>query len=171
MSRPNQENRAPSRALPGRGWRCLILALLGASARLPGLQGKLIWDDRLLVEGNPMIRSPLLIREAFRHYLFPGAYSGHYRPVQTVSYILDYLVWNTDTLGYHLSNVCLHVTSAVLLYLLLEKLFVQLTNVNNSAGVGAFLVALIWAVHPVHSAAVDYISGRADSLAFLFACS
>jgi tetratricopeptide (TPR) repeat protein len=35
----------------------------------------------------------------------------------------------------------------------------------------AFLIALLWSVHPVHSAAVDYISGRADSLAFLFAAA
>ncbi|MDQ6625207.1 MAG: tetratricopeptide repeat protein, partial [Verrucomicrobiota bacterium] len=33
----------------------------------------------------------------------------------------------------------------------------------------AFFLALLWVVHPVHSAAVDYISGRADSLAFFFA--
>ena len=32
------------------------------------------------------------------------------------------------------------------------------------------VVALLWVVHPVHSAAVDYISGRADSLAFAFSC-
>ena len=32
----------------------------------------------------------------------------------------------------------------------------------------AFLISGLWMVHPVHSAAVDYISGRADSLAFLF---
>ena len=35
----------------------------------------------------------------------------------------------------------------------------------------AFFFALLWMVHPVHSAAVDYISGRADSLAFFFACA
>ena len=35
----------------------------------------------------------------------------------------------------------------------------------------SFFAALLWAVHPVHSAAVDYISGRADSLAFLFAAT
>ena len=35
----------------------------------------------------------------------------------------------------------------------------------------SFLIALLWAVHPVHSAAIDYISGRADSLAFVFACT
>ena len=34
----------------------------------------------------------------------------------------------------------------------------------------AFFLALIWVVHPVHSAAVDYVSGRADSLAFFFGC-
>src|SRR5206468_2404658 len=38
-----------------------------------------------------------------------------------------------------------------------------------AASLAAFFVALLWIVHPVHSAAVDYISGRADSLAFLFA--
>ena len=45
-------------------------------------------------------------------------------------------------------------------------------NGNNSAwSLGAFFVALLWIVHPVHSAAVDYVSGRADSLAFFFACA
>jgi hypothetical protein len=34
----------------------------------------------------------------------------------------------------------------------------------------AFLAALLWMVHPVHSAAIDYISGRADSLACVFGC-
>src|SRR5205807_9051304 len=36
---------------------------------------------------------------------------------------------------------------------------------------GAFVVSLLWVVHPIHSAAVDYISGRADSLAFFFAAA
>jgi Flp pilus assembly protein TadD len=166
----NQETRRVAR-FAQRSFRCLLLVLLSFAARLPALQGKLIWDDRLLVQENPMIRSPLLIGEAFRHYLFPGEHSGHYRPVQTVSYVFDYLMWNTDTLGYHLTNVCLHVASAVLLYLLLEKLFGRLTNVGKATDVTAFLVAMIWAVHPVHSAAVDYISGRADCLAFVFAAS
>src|SRR5207244_6783040 len=36
---------------------------------------------------------------------------------------------------------------------------------------GALLISLLWVVHPVHSAAVDYISGRADSLSFFFAAA
>ncbi|MEY2500678.1 MAG: protein O-mannosyl-transferase [Verrucomicrobiota bacterium] len=165
-------------ALIGRTWvRCVILALLGFAVHFPSLQGQLIWDDQYLAHDNPLIKSPLLVLENFRHYLFVGTYSTHYRPVQNVSYIVDYLIWNNDPYGFHLSNVLCHVASAVLLFLLLEKLLAGLVE-NGGATFGrrsivaaaAFCVALLWVVHPVHSAAVDYISGRADSLAFFFSC-
>src|SRR6187551_3761335 len=78
-----------------RGWvRCLALILLGAGVHLPALTGQLLWDDIPLVNDNRLIRSPVLILEAFRHYLFPDAYDGHYRPIQTISYVFDYLFWN-----------------------------------------------------------------------------
>jgi Flp pilus assembly protein TadD len=166
-----------------RQWvRCLSLLVLGAGVHLPALQGQLIWDDSYLTRDNPMIRSPILFLEAFRHYLFPDAYSGHYRPVQTISYVFDYLVWNTNTYGYHLSSIFWHVASGITLYFLLQEFFRTLGKRRlwvREDGVhagrrqflsnAAFLLALLWVVHPVHSAAVDYISGRADSLAFFFA--
>jgi tetratricopeptide (TPR) repeat protein len=161
-----------------RTWiRCVVLALLGFAAHFPALQGQLIWDDQYLAHDNPLIKSPLLVLENFRHYLFLDSFSSHYRPVQNISYIVDYLIWNTDPYGFHLSNILWHVGSAVLLFLLLEKLLAGLLE-NGGAPVGrrtifagaAFSVALLWVVHPVHSAAVDYISGRADSLAFFFSC-
>jgi protein O-mannosyl-transferase len=98
--------------------------------------------------------------------------------VQTISYVFDYLIWNTETYGYHLSNVLWHVGSGVLLYFLLTRLLPSLAQrwqedaTRRSAVLStlAFLLSLLWVVHPVHSAAIDYISGRADSLAFFFAC-
>jgi tetratricopeptide (TPR) repeat protein len=168
-----------------RQWvRCLSLVLLGAVVHLPALQGQLIWDDFSLTRDNPMIRSPLLLLEAFRHYLFPDSYSGYYRPVQTISYTFDYLVWNTNTYGYHLSSLFWHVASGMTLYFLLQEVFrtlgkrwlwAQEDGVRESRrqflSNAAFWLALLWVVHPVHSAAVDYISGRADSLAFFFAAA
>ena len=167
-----------------RQWlRCLLLVLLGAGARLPALQGPLLWDDHYLARDNPFIKSPLLILEAFRHYLFPESFAGHYRPVQTVSYVFDYLIWNTDAYGYHLSNLLWHVGSGLLLYLLLQRLLPLIAprfpgqkkdappeQRATALSGAAFVIALLWIIHPVHSAAVDYISGRADSLAFFFAC-
>jgi Flp pilus assembly protein TadD len=157
--------------------RCLFLGIVGFVVRIPALQGEMVWDDVSLMHDNPLIRSPIFIFEVFRHYLFLDLFSAHYRPVQSLSFMVDYLLWKGDTYGFHLTNVLLHVASGILLYLLLRKLFASLRRGhadeegNSAWSAGAFLVALLWIVHPVHSAAVDYISGRADSLAFLFACA
>jgi len=157
--------------------RFMFLALIGFVVHLPALQGEMVWDDSYLIHENPFIKSPLLVFEAFRHYLFLDSFSAHYRPVQNLSFIADYFFWNSNAYGFHLTNLLLHIASGLLLYLLLEKLFISLRPAESDNGsksawsLGAFFVALLWIVHPVHSAAVDYISGRADSLAFFFACA
>jgi protein O-mannosyl-transferase len=165
-------------------FRCLLLGLVGFLVRSPALQGELIWDDQYLSHDNPFIKSPLLILETFRHYLFLDSFSPHYRPVQNISFMVDYFFWNTNEFGFHTTNVLLHVGSGILLYFLLRKLFASLwlreipLAVREQASKrlpwishGAFVIALLWVVHPVHSAAIDYISGRADSLAFFFAAA
>jgi tetratricopeptide (TPR) repeat protein len=163
--------------------RCLVLAIAGFAVRIPALQGQPIWDDDYLTRANPFIKSPLFVLEVFRHHLFPESYSAHYRPVQNISYIADYFLWNGNFYGFHLSSVLFHVAAGVLLYLLLRKLFTTLVSRNENASLEvpvsrhgyaswfAFFVALLWVVHPVHSAAVDYVSGRADSLGVFFGCS
>jgi tetratricopeptide (TPR) repeat protein len=156
--------------------------VIGVIVRAPALQGQRIWDDQYLSLDNPFIKSPLLILESLRHNLFLDSFSAHYRPVQNISYFVDYFFWNTDEFGFHLTNVLLHVGSGILLYFLLRQLLASLCLRDMRLAVrdrvlkrtpwvsdAAFLVALLWVVHPVHSAAIDYISGRADSLAFFFA--
>lgn len=162
--------------------RVLLLVLIGVAVRSPALSGQLVWDDEYLARDNPFIKSPLLAFEAFRHYLFLDSFSAHYRPVQNLSFIVDYFLWSANPYGFHLTNVLLHVGSGVLLYFLLARLLLSATRPAEAhpglecTGGGfdrslvAWIIALLWTVHPVHSAAVDYISGRADSLAFLFAC-
>lgn len=161
----------------GKQWpRYFFLGAIGVIVRVPAIQGPLIWDDVHLARDNPFIKSPLLALEAFRHYLFLDSFSGHYRPVQNLSYMVDYFFWNTDPAGFHLSNILLHVTAGLLLYRLLTDLFGKRGglwdgNHPRSAYTGdlaALVISAIWMVHPVHSAAIDYISGRADSLAFAF---
>src|SRR5438874_1951413 len=101
---------------------CLLLAVVGFVVRIPALQGEAVWDDDYLVRTNPFIKSPLLLLEVFRHYLFQDTYSAHYRPVQNLSYFADYFFWNTNFYGFHLTSVLCHVASGVLLYLLVGKL-------------------------------------------------
>jgi tetratricopeptide (TPR) repeat protein len=159
----------------------VVLIVGGFIVHFPALQGEQIWDDDVLIRTNPFVKSPLLILETFRHWLFPESYSSHYRPVQNLIYMADYFLWNNNFYGFHLSSVLFHVGSAVLLYFLLRKLLPTLLTWHGqqahisanrdsfALSLIALLVALLWVVHPVHSAAVDYVSGRADSLALFFA--
>jgi tetratricopeptide (TPR) repeat protein len=152
---------------------CLLAAFL---VYAPALGGDLIWDDFYLVGENPFFRSPVFGLEAFRHYLFFDSFSTYYRPVQNWSYIFDYWLWGGAPLGYHCTNIVLHAHCGFLLFLLLRRLLPGLCAAlaekeRGSTGAVALLVALVWLVHPIHNAAVAYISGRADSLAALFALS
>src|SRR5580700_3070014 len=165
-------------------WLHVVALIVGGFVvHFPALQGEPIWDDDYLIRTNPFIKSPLLILETFRHSLFPETYASHYRPVQNITYMGDYFLWNNNFYGFHLSSILFHIGSAVLLYFLLRKLLPPLliwhgqqpaisANPDSLAfSLIAFLVALLWVVHPVHSAAVDYVSGRADSLTLFFALS
>lgn len=152
-----------------RPWLVLLLFLaVGFGTYFPCLRGERIWDDHYLVGENPFFRSPAFCGEVFRQHLFTESFSTYYRPVQNLSYMLDYWLWGESTVGYHCTNVLIHSLSAWLLFLLLRRLLPALWKGGDSPA-AAFLVALLWLVHPVHNAAVAYISGRADSLAALFA--
>jgi tetratricopeptide (TPR) repeat protein len=148
--------------------------LAGLIVYSPALHGDFIWDDEYLVGQNPFYKSPIFALEVFRHYLFFESFSIYYRPVQNLSYMLDYWLWRGNPFGYHLTNICLHALSGFLLYRVLRRIVPGLLgkpaeSKAEGANILSFLVAMVWTVHPIHNAAVAYISGRADSLASMFA--
>ena len=151
----------------------LVLFLLaGLLIYSPALNGEPIWDDEYLVGQNPFYKSPVFLLEVFRHYLFFDSFSIYYRPVQNISYMVDYWLWSGNPFGYHLTNVALHAVSGFLLFRVLRRILSAMMGAEcdaQSRNVMAFLIAMIWTVHPIHNAAVAYISGRADSIASLFA--
>ena len=155
-----------------RPWLVLLaLVMLAFAIYFPCLNGERIWDDQYLVGQNPFFKSPVFAAEVFRQHLFEESFSTYYRPVQNLSYIADYWLWGDAMAGYHCTNVLLHALTAWMLFLLLLRLLPRLWDAGARTPIAALLVALVWLVHPVHNAAVAYISGRADTLAALFAIS
>lgn len=115
------------------------------------------WDDSVYITGNGAIKgfSPANLAAAFSSF-----HAGNYAPVQTLSYLLDYMLWGLNPAGYHLANVVYHTLSAIVFFLLLRRLGCSVF----AAGAGA----LLFLVHPLQVESVAWVSERKNLLAGLF---
>jgi protein O-mannosyl-transferase len=95
---------------------------------------------------------------------FPGSSGGYYRPILQISFIFDKYVWGLEQSFMHLDNILLHLCNTLLVFALARKV----CRVNNWTTGGAFTAALLFAVHPINTESVSWISGRTDPLAALF---
>jgi len=149
--------------------RLLVLAvgLLSLAAYANSIRAGFVWDDRMLVLQDPVVHSFHNLGEVFSQDFFARTESplpyGYYRPVTTLSYVLDYALSGKDPLVYHLTNVLLHGLSSALALLLLWRL-----GLSEGAG---FTAAALFAVHPIHTESVAWIAGRTDLLAFVLMIS
>ena len=123
-----------------------------------------VWDDEQFIYKNTYVTTPGHTRELLTQNIVAGAglVSNLYRPVQALSHRLDFLMWGSRSIGHHLSNVLFHIAAAVMLYFLFLRIF---------SAVPAFGAALFFAIHPIQTEAVAYISGRGDILALFFTCA
>lgn len=90
------------------------------------------------------------------------------RPLLKASYTLN---WTSGLglFGFHLLNLAVHAASAILVYLLALRGFAEIAPLPESAGRSASLfAALLFALHPAHTEAVTYLSGRSSSLTAAF---
>ena len=91
----------------------------------------------------------------------PDLISGlFYRPILNLSFMFNASLGGNDIKIYHLTNLIIHSMNSCLVFALFEKLKVARPQ--------AFLVALIFTIHPVLTGAVSWIPGRTDSLLAAF---
>jgi len=121
-------------------------------------------DSGLLVAQDLRVRqaSPENLALIFsQQYWYPNSDSGVYRPLVTLSWLLNYsILGNGDrTAGYHAVNLALHLTNVILVWLLCIIIWDDVLP--------ALFTAAIFALHPVNVEAVTNIAGRADLMAAL----
>jgi hypothetical protein len=127
----------------------LLLAAIAALAYLPSLGGAFQFDDYNVIVHYPTVHS--------WRTLFERA-GGGVRAVLKASYVLNWTI-NPGPLGFHLVNIALHALNAVLLFFIGRRLFGEKP---------ALIAALLFALHPMQTEAVTYISGRSSSLMAAF---
>jgi len=125
-----------------------------AIAYLPTTRCGFIWDDDDYVIHNDTLRD---IEGLKRIWLDPSA-TPQYYPLVHTSFWCEYQTWELNATGYHVTNVAFHILNAILLWQLLVRLSVP----------GAWAIALLFAVHPVHVESVAWITERKNVLSGLF---
>jgi tetratricopeptide (TPR) repeat protein len=142
----------------------LILGLFTLLLHLPAVFGPFfMWDDENLILGDPHIHS---LSDA--GYVFTPRYwkkdfqyaNTRYRPLRTVTLMLDWKAWGTHAAGYHATNSFLDL-AVVLLVFYFARLFLN-------SDLEALFAAALFAAHPVHVESVAWIKNRTDLLMVLF---
>ncbi len=143
---------------------CLIFALTFALFA-PSIHYLLVnFDDPIFIINNPIVFNGF--SWASLEHAFTALHGDKvmYTPLLWVSFLLDSLLYHATPLhpwGYHLTNVLLHATNAVLLY------FILLAAIRRPWF--AFLAAAFWALHPLRVESVAWVTERKDTLSTLFA--
>ena len=120
------------------------------------------YDDLTVLNSNPLIQSlsPASIKHMFTHF-----HPQSYYPVRLLSYALDFKVWGGEPMGYHLTNLLLHLFNVLMVF----WLFLSLAKEQSKKNIwGAFVAGAFFGIHPVVAGSVAWIPGREELLLFFF---
>jgi protein O-mannosyl-transferase len=143
-------------------WHCLVLlALAVLAAYYPSLYAGYNSIDDLKMISSIDQSGPLDLGRLF----LPHGTSYYYRPLTILSYIIDRDVWGSIASFMHLENILLHLFSAFLVFAITRRL---LPLWEEKGQWPALFAGLFFALHPLGTESVCWISGRTDPLMALF---
>jgi hypothetical protein len=147
----------------------LLAGALAAALFLPGLGGGFLLDDVQTIVQNWLIRVDRLDGNALLDAASSFHAGGGSRPLAMLSFALDY--WRgggVDAATFKATNLVIHGLTTVALALLLRRVLALAGWSAQRAAVGALLMALAWAVHPLQVSSVLYVVQRMQTLSTLF---
>ncbi len=157
-----------SKGLPTRRLALLLITLAVIAAYSNSFFVPFLYDDDPNIVQSRSIRSLTPITTV----LFPGE-GSHVggRPLMNLSFAVNYAISGLSVWSYHVFNLLVHLLAALALFGFFRRTL--LTPVlgprfGRHANALAMAVALLWAVHPLHTEAVTYITQRAESMMGLF---
>lgn len=114
-------------------------------------------DDRYVYENPPVAQG---LAPAGIRWAFTTGTEANWHPLTWLSHMADVELYGLDPAGHHFTNLLLHAANAILLFLVLRGLTGRFWP--------AWLAAALWAVHPLRTESVVWISERKDVLSTFF---
>ena len=135
----------------------LALGLLTLAGFWPVLYADFVWDDKAFLEAPPVAAG---LGGLWDIWFNPAQlpFEAHYWPLLYTSFWLENKLWGFEPAGFHATNLALHMLNAALLWRLLVWMRVP----------GAWLIAAIFALHPMRVEPVAWVMSRKDLLASCF---
>ena len=137
-----------------------LITVLPVLIYLNSLGNTFVYDDYLTITNNHFIREWRYLSALFNQKYFAVSNELTYRPVVTLSYFVDYAIWQLRPWGYHLTNLIIHTLNVYLVYFTAYLLF------KNR--ITAFISCLLFSIHPIFSEAINAVSYREDLLSASF---
>jgi cytochrome c-type biogenesis protein CcmH/NrfG len=116
------------------------------------------FDDALYVTDNRHVQEGLTPGSIF--WAFTTNHAANWHPVTWLSHMLDVVLFGLDPRGHHATNIVFHAVNSTLVYFLCLRL--------SARRAGAAVIALLFAVHPLHVESVSWVSSRKDLLCAFF---
>ncbi len=131
------------------------------------LEFQFVFDDPILIVGNPFIHSAANIPRFFSEDFWSGipiAQKSFYRPLSLIWLLTNWKLFGADPTGWHVASLLLHALNTLLVYLLALRFL----RPQSWAVLGAGAAATLFALHPIQAEAVSWICCFNDLLACLF---
>jgi len=146
-----------------------VLAVLAASMFTQGLGGGFMLDDAHTIVDNTLIHITSLNKESMMYAASSFHAGGGVRPLAMASFALDY--WrqgSLDASAFKATNLFIHALTTFFLALFFRRLLLLAQWTPQRAAMGALLLALVWAIHPLQVSSVLYVVQRLQTMGTLF---
>ena len=138
-------------------YRCTFFGILLLAVYWKTLGNQFVWDDLDVIVKNRLLEHLGNLPRLFMYEDRTGdGFTGYYRPMTYLSFMLDRAVWGLNPFGFNLTNLLLHLSTTLLFFQVVVTLFKRESL--------AFVAALVFSLHPVASETVNFHAGGRNTL-------
>ena len=171
-------------SIPGawKGWLVLSMSIM-TIAYTPVLFDFFVGDDFVHLQWlQRSVQHPELVLDNFHGNWLDAPWTTSYRPLISVFMYIDYRIWGTNAVGFHLTNVGFHLVTTTTMFFIARGLYRDAAGREAEAAEGngawdavnanvyGLAAASIFGLYPLHAEAVAWITGRVDAIVGAFMC-
>lgn len=140
----------------------LLISLFVLAIYSNTLYSEFVFDDYKTIINNKLIQNSINLKQIWQ--------ANPLRFASYLSFALNYQIGQLEVFGYHITNIAIHLLTGISLFVFL-KLLLKTPLLEEKINVYQklpFLASLVFAVHPIQTQAVTYITQRMASMGALF---